>query len=76
MNYRNYQNLMLLTASDTKRTQFLFTNSAHWFQYVRRVYATAINFPCIITLSLTTFFPNIRSTITGLKQLCERFNKN
>ena len=22
----------------------------NWFQYVRRVYATAINFPCIITL--------------------------
>ena len=23
-----------------------------WFQYVRRVYATAIDFPCIITLNL------------------------
>ena len=23
----------------------------NWFQHVRRVYATAINFPCIITLS-------------------------
>ena len=22
----------------------------NWFQHVRRVYATAINFPCIITL--------------------------
>ena len=28
----------------------LFTNSA---QYVRRVYTTAINFPCISTLHLT-----------------------
>ena len=31
MNYQNYQNLMLLTSSDTKRTlmrPFLFTNSA------------------------------------------------
>ena len=31
MNYQNYQNLMLLTSSDTKRTLmhlFLFTNSA------------------------------------------------
>ena len=27
----------------------------NWFQYVRRVYATAINFPCIITLALTNF---------------------
>ena len=25
----------------------------NWFQYVRRVYATAINFPCIITLLIT-----------------------
>ena len=47
---------MLLTYSDTKRTLmhlFLFTNSTqgeNWFQYVRRVYATAINFPCITTL--------------------------
>ena len=24
----------------------------NWFQYVRRVYATAINFPCIITLHI------------------------
>ena len=23
----------------------------NWFQYLRRVYATAINFPCIITLT-------------------------
>ena len=23
----------------------------NWFQYVRRVYATAINFPCIIILA-------------------------
>ena len=32
MNYQNYQDLMLLTSSDTKRTLmhlFLFTNSAH-----------------------------------------------
>ena len=47
MKYQNYQNLMLLTSSDTKRTLmhlFLFTNSAQreLFQYVRRVYTTAI----------------------------------
>ena len=60
VNYQNYQNLMRLTTSDTKRTLmhlFLFTNSAreNWFQYVRRVYATAINFPCIITLVIAIF---------------------
>ena len=57
VNCQNYQNLMLFTSSDTKRTLmhlFLFTNSAHrelQFQYVRREYETAINFPCITTLS-------------------------
>ena len=32
----------------------MFTNSAHraWFQYVRRVYTTAINFPCISILNI------------------------
>ena len=60
VNFQNYQNVMLLTYSDTKRILmhlFLFTNSAreNWFQYVRRVYATAINFPCIITLVWTLF---------------------
>ena len=27
----------------------------NWFQHVRRVYATAINFPCIITLHVSNF---------------------
>ena len=58
-NYQNYQNLMLWTSSDNKRTLmhlFLFTKSAqrdNWFRYVHKVYATAISFPCIITLNLT-----------------------
>ena len=65
VNYQNYQNSMLLTSSDAKRTLmhlFLFTNSTreNWLQYVRRVYATAINFSCIVTLgrrmSLTHYF--------------------
>ena len=45
---------MLLTFSDTKRTlihPFLFTNSANR-EYVRRVYTTAINFPCVISLGV------------------------
>ena len=38
MNYQNYQNSMILTSSDSKRTLrhlFLFTNSTreNWFQY-------------------------------------------
>ena len=28
----------------------------NWFQYVRRVYTTAINFPCIIPLASTMYF--------------------
>ena len=58
MNYQNYQNLMLLTSSDTKRTLCIYSclqipPRENWFQYVRRVYATAINFPCIITLVIS-----------------------
>jgi len=66
VNFQNYQNWMLLTSSDTKRTLmhlFLFTNSAQRelvLIYVRRVYTTAISFPCISTLPLNqsgqTFF--------------------
>ena len=50
---------MLLSSSDTRLTLmhlFLFTITAQrepWFQYVRREYATAINFPYIITLGAT-----------------------
>ena len=74
--YQNYQNLMLLTSSDTKRTLmhlFLFTNSAQRelvLIHVRRVYATAINFPCITTLPRTRDESNfvksiISSAISG-----------
>ena len=58
VNYQNYQNSMVLSSTDTKRTlRHLFIYSClqispreNWFQCLRRVYATAINFPCIITL--------------------------
>ena len=55
VNYQNYQNSMLLSSSDTRLKLmhlFLFTNTARreLFQYVRREYATANKFPCIITL--------------------------
>ena len=62
VNYQNYQNLMLLISSYTKRTLmhlFLFTNSEKKELvsiYIRRVYATAINFPCIKTLLYFKFF--------------------
>ena len=49
----NYQNLMLLTSSDTEQTSISCLQippKENWFQYVRRVYATAINFPCITPL--------------------------
>ena len=59
VSFQNYQNLKLLTSSDTKRTLmhlFLFTilPRENWFQYVRRVYTTAINFPCIVPLLIFT----------------------
>jgi len=46
VHYQNYQNSMLLTSSDIKRTLM------HCLQIPRRVYATAINFPCISFLIL------------------------
>ena len=53
VNYQNFQNLMLLTSSDTKRTLmhlFLFTNSPP-----KRTgfYMYTINFPCIAFLHET-----------------------
>ena len=59
VNYQNYQNLMLLTSSDTKRTLmhlFLFTNSAQRelvSMYTQSIYTTTINFPCITPLGKT-----------------------
>ena len=52
---------MLLSSSNIlEHCLHLFTNSAkkeNWFQYVRRVNATAINFPCIITLQRVKYIP-------------------
>ena len=55
VNYQNFQNLMRLTSSDTKRTLMIYSclqipPKENWFQYVHRVYTTAINFPCITFL--------------------------
>ena len=55
VNFQNYQNLIMLSSSDTKRTMrhlFLFTNSAQreLVSICTRAYATAVNFPYIITL--------------------------
>ena len=52
VNYQNYQNFMLLTSSDTKRTLmhlFLFTNSAQRELVSIRTHSIR-NFPSIITL--------------------------
>ena len=40
---------------------FLFTKPPreNWFQYVRRVYATTINFPCISTLTKIIYICSI-----------------
>ena len=49
---------MLLTSSDTNEHWGIYSclqipPRENWFQYVRREYATAINFPCIITSDLS-----------------------
>ena len=53
-------NLMLLTSSDTKKHWCIYSclqipPTENRFQYVRRVYATAINFPCIKALYKTVY---------------------
>ena len=49
---------------------FLFTNTAQsdLFLYVRREYATAINFPCLITLLVEVL--NYFNTAAGTICLC------
>ena len=41
-----------------KPPRILIPPRENWFQYVRRVYATAINFPCIIFLLSQMLFPS------------------
>ena len=55
VNFQNYQNWMLFSSSDTKRHWCIYSclqipPRENWFQYVRRVYGTAIIFHCITTL--------------------------
>jgi len=60
VNYQNYQNLMLLTFSDTKRKLmhlFLFTNSAQRELVsicTQSIHNCNYNLPCIITLAATS----------------------
>ena len=71
---------MLLSSSDTKRTlQCIYLclqipARENRFQYVRRVYATAINFPCIITLSLVNLrvahAQDCRSVTVQMDRMC------
>ena len=56
VNYQNYQNLMLLTSSDTSILVYKFRpERTGLIQYVLRVYATAINFPCITLLYIVHY---------------------
>jgi len=55
VNFQKFLNEMLISSSDTRRTLNIYSclqipPRENWFQYVRRVYATAINFPCISTV--------------------------
>ena len=60
VNYQNFQNLMLLTSSDTKKHWCIYSclqisPKENWFQFVLRVYTTAINFPCLTFLGSIEF---------------------
>ena len=65
---------MLLSSSDTRRTLmhlFLFTPPRdNWFHYVCREYATAINFPYIITLLKVDFEYSTTTRISSDKHEC------
>ena len=57
VNYQNFQNLMRLTPRILNEHWCIYSclqipPRENWFQYVRRVYTTEINFPCIITLHI------------------------
>ena len=61
VNYQNYQNLMPLSSTNTKRTLmhlllFQIPPKENWFQYVRRVYSTAITFFALHTWCRISFF--------------------
>ena len=62
---------MRLSSSDTRQTLMhlsLFPPKENWFQYVRRVYTTAINFPFISTLIIVGLrsAPTLLVTILAL----------
>ena len=71
MNYQNYQNVILLTSSDIKRTLMhsclQIPSRENWFQYVHKVYATAIYFSFHYNLgpyNLLLSFVSVQSVFT------------
>ena len=65
---------MLLTSSDTKRTLMYsclqIPPREKWFQYVRRVYTTAINFHCITPLVKPPFCCTVSMLQVYFTHLC------
>ena len=53
MNLMNIMNIINMMNTDASIFVYKFRPERTGFNYVRRVYATAINFPCIITLVKT-----------------------
>ena len=62
VNYQNYKNQKLLSFSDIIHWCIFSCLQSqpreNWFQYVRREYTTAINFPCITSLVSTIKIKN------------------
>ena len=61
VNYQNFQNSMPLPPRILNEHWGIYSclqipPRENWFQYVRRVYATAINFPCISSLNYTLLY--------------------
>ena len=81
MNYSGHRKLLCELSKLSKLNAFILLGSRgntdaysclqiplreNWFQYVRRVYTTAINFPCISTLggSITSFWKLIKIIVS------------
>ena len=73
---------MLLTSSDTKprHDASILVYKVRPEKYVRRVYATAINFPCISTLHLVNLYgkqewPPNSTDLKPIENLCFKLEK-
>ena len=78
VNSQNFRNSMLLYPPRILNEHWCIFSCLqippreNWFQYVRRVYATGINFPCMSTLHLTNIYRT--SVLAPVLQACSLYD--